>query len=762
MRPPRIYAATAVALLAVGAGAVRSTHAATPACPPRVASSAYSSFVGRAVAANTDLWGTKLLSQRGGPTYESARGLLAPLTRGVQWGGTLTASGAYYLPLSFPFTPYGSTVFALHVSDGSQIITRRYNGPSLTIDVGNGDEVYGSCAARLPQAKLAEGYLPILQTTYTDAGGARYRQESFVGRAYGKKYGARSVISFVRLDVDATHAKRDAIVRVVPWKLLAHSAPDRLADEGQARLIVSTGAQFAHGVARYRVPRGKSTTIYLDWLNAPSNAEYVHAGAAAYETARATVVSFWQQKLASGATFDVPEPAVQNAENGILAQLIAYAWRYSIGNEYEELSYAESLDAAEVAAEYGFAPVAKNILEFSLQRMRTRPWRFTAFRGAHILSTAALYFRLTHDTSFLHSATPQLAHLVDRIGSRQQKSGQLLPEALSTDLEGQSVNSVSGQIEAITGLRAIAHVWSANGYPVFGAKARSLAASIDGGLRPALAHNEAHLADGSLFVPDQIPQKPFARVTATRDGSYWNLVMPYAFESGWFPAGSPAAKGILRYLQNHGSRFLGMPRTYARTVYGTAAAGVAQVYELGFSRFLADNGEPDQLVLSLYGMLAGGMTSTYVSGEAVSLTPVDGRYDRTMFMPPNSGANASYLDTLRQLLIHERRDTLGTPTGLDLAFATPRAWLRDGKEIQVQNAPTSFGAVSYTLQRSGTAIDGTLVVPAHAHARLRLRLPAGERLGHVVLGSVPMRPDADGTIDLGSRHGTIALHATVT
>ena len=41
--------------------------------------------------------------------------------------------------------------------------------------------------------------------------------------------------------------------------------------------------------------------------------------------------------------------------------------------------------------------------------------------------------------------------------------------------------------------------------------------------------------------------------------------MPYAFASGWFPAHSPAARGILRYLLGHGARMLGVPRTYART-----------------------------------------------------------------------------------------------------------------------------------------------------------------------------------------------------
>ena len=164
------------------------------------------------------------------------------------------------------------------------------------------------------------------------------------------------MISFVRLDVDATHASRGATVRLVPWKLLAHTATDRLALHGQTRLIVSTGAEFAHGVVSYHIATGTKETIYAEWLNAPSDARYVHATAASYDAARAAVVSFWEAKLAEGATFDVPEPAVQNAENAIVTQLVSYGWRYSIGNPYEELSYAESLDAAEVAAEYGYGP----------------------------------------------------------------------------------------------------------------------------------------------------------------------------------------------------------------------------------------------------------------------------------------------------------------------------------------------------------------------------------------------------------------------
>ncbi len=452
----------------------------------------------------------------------------------------------------------------------------------------------------------------------------------------------------------------------------------------------------------------------------------------------------------------------------MLTQLISFGWRYSVGNQYEELSYAESLDAAEVAVEYGYPSVARSIVELALRRIRADPAAFRAFRGGHLLSTAALYVRSTRDRAFLRAETPALADVVARIAARQQRTGKLrgrlIPEALSTDLENEVVDSVPGQLEAIEGLRAISRVWSAAGLAPQATHAAALAASIDRAVRPALAHVSRHLHDGTLFVPDRLTgQKPFGRLTASRDGSYWNLMMPYAFSSGWFAPHTAVARGILRYLLRHGSRLLGVTRTYAGTVYGDkGGAGIAPVYGLGMSRFFADNDQPDQLDLSLYGMLATGMTQgTYVSGEAVSLLPVGGASGRAMFMPPNAGANASYLGTLRELLVHERRGPRGAPVGLDLAFSTPRAWLTDGRSIEVRDAPTSFGKLSYSVTRTGTSVVARLVLPRTGDVRLRLRLPAGERLTRVLVGSSSVVAGPAGTIDLGARHGTLLVRATV-
>jgi hypothetical protein len=756
------YLLLALALLALATFAANGRTASVSACAANRATAEYTGYVQRAVDSGRDLWGHELLAARGGPTYRAAEGRIAPLLFGVQRRlRPLTPTGFYYVPLSFSWSNYGSTVFALHVADGSEVITRRVGGPGVALYVGNGGERYGSCVERLRPARLADGHLPLIETSYTDGYGVRYRQESFVGHVYGV-YGVRSIISFIRLTVDARDARASAHVRFDPNRWLGRTGPERSGTRAGVRLIVSPGGQFVGGGFRFLVEPGTQTTLYADWLNAPSPARIVKADAATYDAARRATVKHWTSLLAEGAQFQVPEPAVQDAELGVLGQALSYGWRYSVGNPYEELSFAEALDSAEVTAAYGYPSIAKQILEVALQRLRDKPKRLTAWRAGHVLSTAATYYALTRDRAFVSRETPELARVMEGIAARRAANGRLRPEPISSDVP-YSIDGVAAQIAAWNGLLAADRLWSLTGHTALAARARDLALRLEAALRPAVRKSQRRLPDRSLYVPYALSHDlgPFDRLTQVREGSYWNLVMPYAFATGWFPPHSPAARGIVRYLLAHGSRLLGVTRSDAHIVYANKpyGSGLGQVYGLSMSRFLADNSQYDQLVLSLYGMLAVGMTpGTYISGEAISVVPVEGTYYRRMYMPPNSGANASFLETLRLLLVHERRGPKGAPAGLDLAFATPRAWLAGGETISVDRAPTSFGRLSYSLERTGNVVAVHLVLPPHANARLRLRLPAGEKIGTASLGKLNR---ATSTIDLGGRQGTIELRATV-
>jgi hypothetical protein len=242
-------------------------------------------------------------------------------------------------------------------------------------------------------------------------------------------------------------------------------------------------------------------------------------------------------------------------------------------------------------------------------------------------------------------------------------------------------------------------------------------------------------------------EHPYAAVTESRAGSYWNLVAPYALASGLFPPGGPQARGALAYLLRHGSRLLGLVRAGGYALYGPGASpelsGTDQVYGVNAARFMASEDQADHLVLSLYGQLAAGMTpNTFVAGEAASVAPLDGLSDRAAYLPPNAVANDSFLETLRLMLVRD------SPDGLRLAFATPRGWLRPGKRIAVTALPTRFGPVSYSLAASAHSVVVHLEPPTKRPPRLlfRLRLPAGERIRSVS----PHRPfdAATGTIDL--------------
>lgn len=280
--------------------------------------------------------------------------------------------------------------------------------------------------------------------------------------------------------------------------------------------------------------------------------------------------------------------------------------------------------------------------------------------------------------------------------------------------------------------------------------------------------SDRRLADGSLFVPVRLldDESPYDSVVESRSGSYWNLVAPYAFASGLFPPYGVTARGVLKYLGGHGTRLLGVPRAGAFSLYGRtpkgSASGVNPVYALNAMRFLADNDRPDQLVLGLYGQLTTSMSpGTFVSGEAASVARLGGSSFRTMYLPPNSASNASFLETVRLLLVHETRGSNGAPRGLRLAYSTPRPWLAPGRTIAIRNAPTSFGSLSYAMTADVDDVRVVLDVPRRGALRaltLRVRLPQGGRITKAVAAGHSIRIGRDGeTLDLSGAAGRVAV-----
>ena len=121
-------------------------------------------------------------------------------------------------------------------------------------------------------------------------------------------------------------------------------------------------------------------------------------------------------------------------------------------------------------------------------------------------------------------------------------------------------------------------------------------------LGTAARTSQVELPDGALFTPVELLDgtQPWDPITGTTLGGYFNLTAYYGFAARVYEPGSDEAQRTLRYVLNYGSRLLGLLR--ARD------SADDTVYEVEQLKFLADNDEADQIVLTFYGKLAHGMT----------------------------------------------------------------------------------------------------------------------------------------------------------
>src|SRR5262245_50847347 len=271
-----VVALAVTAALAGLAGATPSRPASwqtaspsSPACLEGHLSSRYLRRVNGALHARDDQWGRIVLASRNGPTYARVSRYLPPLFLAVaRHGRPLTDSGVHYAPFSQPGGTRGASSVALHVADGSEVISRHAYGRHLTIGVGaGGHERYGSCLRRLRLPELAEGYLPILETHYVDREGVRYAQESFATRVPQ----THSLVSFVKVTADARSSRARVVrLRFTPSVPGLQSDGTRLRRDGRTYLFFSDGAMYGRPSVKYAVDQGTVRTVYVAWLHHPS------------------------------------------------------------------------------------------------------------------------------------------------------------------------------------------------------------------------------------------------------------------------------------------------------------------------------------------------------------------------------------------------------------------------------------------------------------------------------------------------------------
>ncbi len=731
----------------------------------------YEENVNKALQANTDLFGEEVLKFPGGPTYDQVKDYLTPLKL---IGTAVSESGVYYIPFGRPANLAGYGPAALHLGDGSQIVSQVSSGTKTTMFVGaEGQERYGFAEARLAQERLEDGYQPILVNEYTDLSGVKYIQESFSDYSFA----TTELVSFIKITIKKENAKIDKV------KLgLLFSDSDLVLDGtvlksgNKVRALLAKGGKLSGGNnITYELDLSQGDQeLYFARLLHPADCIRKEIDAQYYNAEKTELKQYWNNELAKGATFDVPEERVNNAWKNLLVQNLYMGYLYSIGNIYQTWYQPEGNDAARVMGEYGHMFRQKAIHEvlLSVPLRKYRTWEI-----GELLSHSAQYYYISKDSAFIHQHQPKFISYLEDFEKQMKSSahGVLNAEAFSGDIAEKLVY-LHHQAVAWRGMRDMAYLLKSLGSTSTGDKYIDLADSLRSRLLTALNESKTILPDSSIFLPTELftKEKPVAypRITETKYGSYWNLCFPYVAGSGLLD--KQLVSGYYKYLKNHGAFFLGMVRFnyypvqtgnyYKDGLPGYKTPGVDNVYGLNLSRMIAMMDDPDRLVLSMYAKLAHGMTrNTFISGEGDTIGPYPDEYYRTSYLSPSSFNNSWFLQMLRLMLIAETDGKNGLPEKLHLAYSTPRAWLAQGKQIKVADAPTLFGKIDYMIDsdiqndRIHIAVTLPAQVSAAAEVSIRLRIPEKKKIQNVSINGARHKKfdAAKETIDLTGKSGSL-------
>lgn len=734
-------------------------------------SSSYVTTIDDALASGTDVLGEQAINAPGGPTLQQVSGEIAPL-RSV---GGLTDDSVYYLPFSQPDStgPTTNPEVALHVADGSEFYSNTAGSSSqntVTLLVGkDGTERYGLCDANQPQPSLADGYLPVLNTRYTDLQGVHYSEQSFAARiaqVSQTSAGYGNLVSFIKLTVDASKAASPVTVNFQMGATGLTQDGDRLVSGSETYLVSSPGGSYTSPDLSYAVnPADGPQTIYIIRLNEPGTASSgLVANAATYNQALRSIERYWNGRLKSGATYSVPEKAVTDAELNTEIQQIELGTYYSLGNSYQVPDFMpEMQNILDTLTEYGDTAEAKAKIQ---QEVPDAVWPAEPdFTKAAMITAVLTYYELTGDSSLLDQYSPVFSQWLDEFTQQisTDPHGLLSPEQWTGDLSEVCYATSWEEAYGWSAFNGLIRAWDATGNAALAAQYTSTAATFAANLRAAISSSSVTLPDGAIFVPPCLDAgtQPYDPTTASTDGSYYDITIGDLLGTGLITPDSKLAAGLWKYLSNYGAFFLGQDRF---------EAGADQDAQFGVDQFLAANDDPAELQMRLYADIAMEMTpGTYVSGESYSIQPVDGAYYRSMVLPPNSDSVSDFLETLRVMLVNEQLTVNGAPEGLQLAYSTPAAWLQDGKVITVRNAPTDFGPVSYTIKglsgKGPGTVRATVQVPDRSPVKnLSIRLDPGDGkvlAGVLVNGERYRRFNAaSDTINLSGLKGRVTIVAS--
>lgn len=698
------------------------------------------------VGARRDLWGEAALRQADGPSFDFFARLLPPLRYAN------TDFRHYPIVLSAP----QAAVKARWISNGSAVNARankkpmwREVGTPVHFFVGPEAVAFGEDVTRV-RVGYRDGSLPIVETTYGHAG-TRYQQTAFVGvRPPFSTHGIVLVrfraedkpgVVTARLDHDGDLA---TVLHTPAWQV------DRDRKSLQTRLQPGASAELA-----------VCTRPLTDTAPVLTSA--------VFDAELAACSARWRQILARGVRLEVPEPLVNRAWQALVVGNFLLAddnrMNYSAGNAYDHLYEAECGDAVRALLLFGQTSEARRMVDPLLEFNRPATRYHVA---GHKLQLLNHYYAVTRDAGFLRSRKPLWLPVVEFIRRSRRTPNGLLPKDNYAGDIPQQVYALNSNANCWRGLRDLAALLPEIGEDDLARAVAEEARSFRAALLAAVAKSERKEVHPP-FIPNALFGEEPAHdpLTATRMGSYYDLMAPYIIGSGVFPPGSERETWLIEYLQQHGGLAMGIIRSMPHQGEFNQQPGVNVLYGLRYLLALLRRDDRDRALVGFYGHLAQGMTrDTFIGGEGSRFLHGDA-HGRSFYLPPNSASNAMFLLTLRYLLVQDwDLDDDGVPETLRLLYGIPQRWLIEGSPLVLERAPTAFGPLSLrvTPRFAQHEILVQLTAPPRRPGRMFLRLPppTGWNITEAWLGAERMPLDSRHGIDLTGRIGALDIRFRLT
>jgi hypothetical protein len=710
------------------------------------------------IDARTDVWGETARRQPNGPSYEFFADLLPPL----RWVNTEFRH--YPIVLSAPRAPHKPRL----VSNGSSINPRankppmwHEQGSPVHFRVGEAREPFGEYLSELEGPRYADGYLPMVAMSYRH-GGVVYRQETF---APVEEALAQHGVALVRFSAAEGAGRVEAHL---PSDSALHAEGGAVRNEAGECVIAFSSHWKWNADSKALIAKlqpGERAILAVLTKPAPDAIECTDQS---YDVQRSRCCRAWNDLLSRSIGLTTPEAIVNNALRATLIGnwMIAVGDRlhYSAGNAYAKLYEGECGDTLRSMMLMGHLEPAAAMLKPLLEFDR----RATRFHVAgHKLQLLAHYYWLTRDADTVRNYEPLWRPSVELIlNSREAEFGLLPKDNYAGDIS-QQVYSLNSNANCWRGLRDVAAMLADMGAVEESERLLAVASEYrDAIIRAVGASERRDVKPPFIPVALHFDEPAHDPLTATRMGSYYNLMCPYIIGSEVFGQSSEREDWLIGYLENHGAIAMGMIRSTPHQGQFNGEPGVNPLYGLRYALALLRRDAREKAITGFYGQLAQGMTrDTFIGGEGSRFLHGDAN-GRSFYLPPNSSSNAAWLVTLRNLLVQDwDLSEDGKPDTLRLLYAAPRRWLLDGGRIDLEGAPTAFGPVSChvtsELEAGFVTIEVTPPPRSPDTFLLRAPLPDGWRITSATIDEQPVDLTSDGALDLSGRKDRLLVRLNV-